>query len=443
MADSLSYSSPVVSLPPPPRRALHVATLATAVLAFPLVWMGGLVTTHGAGMSVPDWPNSYGYNMFALPFGMWLGKTAGGAFYEHTHRLLGTLVGLAAFAATMLAWAPSASREWRTIYKWTTLISTAWFVLTLVIAWVLRHQARISDEQYKVLTHAFSGAGALAVTAGICWSTRGPHEPARWRRWLVTAVLAIVCVQGLMGGLRVDENSLTLAKIHGILGQLTFAFAGVAAATCSRWWATVGAVAAPARRLRRLAVTALALAIVQLSLGAFMRHDPHRIANSPNDGSAGLAIPDWPLHYGEILPPMTDAALKQVNDHRVWIEHMAPVTMGRIWLHFSHRMGAYVTAAVLLWLAVHVMRRYRDERAILVPGVLLGVLVIVQVTLGVLTVLWRKPADIATLHQATGALIVSTAAVMVARIWRRFPSQRLVTPQPSPAVASTLQAQPI
>src|SRR4051812_27326614 len=51
--------------------------------------MGGLVTSHGVGMSVPDWPTTYGYNMFAFPISKWVG----GVFYEHTHRLLASGVG--------------------------------------------------------------------------------------------------------------------------------------------------------------------------------------------------------------------------------------------------------------------------------------------------------------------------------------------------------------
>ena len=47
--------------------ALHRLALLTTAATFPLIFMGGLVTSHGAGMSVPDWPNSYGYNMFTFP----------------------------------------------------------------------------------------------------------------------------------------------------------------------------------------------------------------------------------------------------------------------------------------------------------------------------------------------------------------------------------------
>src|SRR5258706_16140226 len=65
-------------------RRLHWFAVLTAFVTFLLIGLGGLVTSHGAGMSVPDWPKTYGYNMFAFPISKWVG----GIFYEHTHRLL-------------------------------------------------------------------------------------------------------------------------------------------------------------------------------------------------------------------------------------------------------------------------------------------------------------------------------------------------------------------
>ena len=76
--------------------ALFWFAVLTAVMTFLLIGLGGLVTSHEAGMSVPDWPTSYGYNMFALPIKFW----TGGAFFEHTHRLLASAVG---FLTTVLA----------------------------------------------------------------------------------------------------------------------------------------------------------------------------------------------------------------------------------------------------------------------------------------------------------------------------------------------------
>jgi cytochrome c oxidase assembly protein subunit 15 len=76
--------------------ALFWFAVLNAIATFLLIGLGGLVTSHEAGMSVPDWPTSYGYNMFALPIKFW----TGGAFFEHTHRLLASAVG---FLTTVLA----------------------------------------------------------------------------------------------------------------------------------------------------------------------------------------------------------------------------------------------------------------------------------------------------------------------------------------------------
>src|SRR5262245_29371255 len=47
---------------------LHRFAVLTAVATLMLIIIGGLVTSHGVGMAVPDWPNTYGYNMFLFPF---------------------------------------------------------------------------------------------------------------------------------------------------------------------------------------------------------------------------------------------------------------------------------------------------------------------------------------------------------------------------------------
>jgi len=87
--------------------ALFWFAVLTAFTTFLLIGLGGLVTSHEAGMSVPDWPTTYGYNMFLFPLDKWIG----GIFYEHSHRLLASAVG---FLTTILAvwlWAKD-SRKW-------------------------------------------------------------------------------------------------------------------------------------------------------------------------------------------------------------------------------------------------------------------------------------------------------------------------------------------
>src|SRR6476620_9462182 len=91
-------------------RSLHMLALLTAAATFPLIFMRGLVTSHEAGMSVPDWPNSWGYNMFLFPPRLWIG----GILYEHTHRLMATVVGMLAIALTVLSW----KTETRLWVKW-------------------------------------------------------------------------------------------------------------------------------------------------------------------------------------------------------------------------------------------------------------------------------------------------------------------------------------
>ena len=75
---------------------LHRFAVLTALATLALLGVGGLVTSHGVGMAVPDWPNTYGYNMFFFPPSKWVG----GIFYEHSHRLVASGVGL---LTTMLA----------------------------------------------------------------------------------------------------------------------------------------------------------------------------------------------------------------------------------------------------------------------------------------------------------------------------------------------------
>src|SRR5437870_10234409 len=72
-----------------PRRLAVVLVCAT----FPLIWVGGLVTTYQAGMAVPDWPTTYGYNLFLYPWQTWI-SAPWNLFIEHGHRLFASAIGL-------------------------------------------------------------------------------------------------------------------------------------------------------------------------------------------------------------------------------------------------------------------------------------------------------------------------------------------------------------
>src|SRR5437868_12215621 len=79
----------------------------TAVATLLLICSGGMVTSRGVGLPVPDWPTTFGYNMFLFPVSKWVG----GILFEHTHRLIASAVGFLTIVLTIWLWR-SESRRW-------------------------------------------------------------------------------------------------------------------------------------------------------------------------------------------------------------------------------------------------------------------------------------------------------------------------------------------
>src|SRR5881398_959793 len=86
---------------------LNRFTWFICVAALLLICSGGMVTSKNVGLAVPDWPTTFGYNMFLFPFSKWVG----GIFFEHTHRLIGSLVGLLTIILAAWLWL-SEVRRW-------------------------------------------------------------------------------------------------------------------------------------------------------------------------------------------------------------------------------------------------------------------------------------------------------------------------------------------
>ncbi len=78
----------------------HRLAVTTASATLVLIVAGGLVTNTGAALAVPDWPTTFGHNMFLYPWS----RMVGGVFYEHSHRLLGALVGLLTLGLGTTLW---------------------------------------------------------------------------------------------------------------------------------------------------------------------------------------------------------------------------------------------------------------------------------------------------------------------------------------------------
>jgi cytochrome c oxidase assembly protein subunit 15 len=83
-----------------PTKWLNRFAWFTAVATLLLICSGGMVTSKGVGLAVPDWPTTFGYNMFLFPVSKWIG----GVFFEHTHRLIASTVGFLTVILAIWIW---------------------------------------------------------------------------------------------------------------------------------------------------------------------------------------------------------------------------------------------------------------------------------------------------------------------------------------------------
>src|SRR5947199_10521375 len=75
-----------------PSRGIHRLAAATAAATFVLLFIGGLGTSTGSGLAVPDWP---------LSFGQVFPRMVGGVLFEHGHRLAAAVVGVLTVALAL------------------------------------------------------------------------------------------------------------------------------------------------------------------------------------------------------------------------------------------------------------------------------------------------------------------------------------------------------
>lgn len=165
---------------PWPHRWAMVLCCAT----FPLIWVGALVTTYKAGMAVPDWPSTYGYNLFLYPWQTWVFGPFD-LFVEHGHRLLGSLAGLLTIGALVSAFWTKQPRYVRVI---------AVLALVGVIAQGLLGGMRVLlDERLLALLHGCTGPAFFAVACVLALVTS-----QRWQNANVAAGVDRSLVAGNM-----------------------------------------------------------------------------------------------------------------------------------------------------------------------------------------------------------------------------------------------------
>lgn len=307
----------------------------TAGATLLLICSGGMVTSKGVGLAVPDWPTTFGYNMFFFPFSRWVG----GIFFEHTHRLIASVVGFL------------------------TLILAIWLVCSSV---------------------------------------------PRWLKKLGWASLGMVILQGVLGGLRVTLMKDQIGIFHACVAQAFFALLVLIALALSPLWQRIGpaVVRQNGPGILRCALFITIAVYLQLGLGATMRHQ-HR----------DLAITDFPLAYGQVIPRTDPAAIAGINAVRDRTA-LSDVTAGQIWLQMAHRFGALVIGCSMLAFWLFVRRKMEAASSLRRLASFWLLLVVFQIALGAWTIWSNKAADIATAHVALGALTFVTGVAFVALAWR-------------------------
>ena len=294
---------------------LHRFATFTAAATYVLLFLGGLVTSTGSGLAVPDWPLSFGQVFPAM---------VGGVLYEHGHRLAASAVGLF------------------------TLVLTTWVVLT-------------------------------------------ESRPAV--RGLGVAMLVAVLLQGILGGVTVlYKLPIAVSVTHACLAQVFFCLAVTMAMVTGPGW---GPPRSPALSLATapagLAALTTSIVFLQLLLGAITRHM-----------GAGLAIPDFPLAFGRLVPPFETPLVA---------------------VHYAHRCGALTVA---LFAAILVRTIVHHHPALRRLATLLAGLVITQIAFGALIIWTRRAVIPTTTHLVVGAATLATCVAITLRAARQ--------PVASPAV---------
>src|SRR5713101_3654402 len=174
----------------------------TAVATLLLICSGGMVTSKGVGLAVPDWPTTFGYNMFLFPVSKWIG----GVLFEHTHRLIASAVGFLTIILALWLW----RTEDRQSVKTLGLIAVAGVILQGILGGLrvtmLKDQIGIF---HACLAQAFLGLIVLiAIVTTDFWRTLNRNSTVlngqvheRFRRVKQFAIVAttLIYVQLALG----------------------------------------------------------------------------------------------------------------------------------------------------------------------------------------------------------------------------------------------------
>jgi cytochrome c oxidase assembly protein subunit 15 len=289
--------------------ALHRFAILCAVATFILIFVGGLVTSTGSALAVPDWP---------LAYGRLIPKLVGGVRFEYGHRVVAGVV-------VML-----------------TIVLATWTAMVERRSWVRKT--------------AFAAAG-------------------------------LIVLQAILGGITVLYLlPLPIAVAHAGTAQALFCLmVAMALFTNPKFGAGPQLQSDDGSpRTAILATTTTAIIYTQILIGAVMRHL-----------GAGLAIPDFPTSFGHWMPPFVGIGVD---------------------VNFAHRCGAVVVSFFVLWTVTRIFSRYRDRPELTHPALLLLALLVMQISLGAMTIWSGRAVLPTTAHVAIGAAVLATSLTLTIRV---------------------------
>lgn len=233
--------------------------------------------------------------------------------------------------------------------------------------------------------HRLAAAGLVLIFISatyLAWRPELERPPVR--RWALAGI-GLLVVQSVLGGMTVLMRLPdAISTMHLALAFLFLTLATVLTVVTSRTWTVEHRSWQDVRDLRELAVTATSLTFLQSILGGAVRHT-----------DAGLACPDVPLCLGQWIPPLQSPAVT---------------------LHFSHRVTGLLLLVASLMLSVRAMRRLSPSltRTLALSA---GVLIVLQIALGFLSVYTRLSVVTVSLHTLLAASLLSVTAALSALSW--------------------------
>jgi cytochrome c oxidase assembly protein subunit 15 len=259
-----------------------------------------------------------------------------------------------------------------------------------------------AEKALKEMIHRYlaSGLGLLIIAIAVVAyrNRRDPAQPVR----LPALLVALVVFQGLLGMWTVTLLLKPLIVTAHLVGGLT--------TMALLWWMSFDLRARPRppgeAGLRTWSVIALVVVACQILLGGWV-----------STNYAAMACPDFPTCQASYWPQM-DFRDAFVLWRGLGIDYEGGVLdhPARVAIHYTHRVGAVITLAVLAyvaWLAV----RVGQSRAVRAAGVAVGAAVLLQWLVGPAMVLKTFPLWLATGHNVVAALVLLAVVALIRYVW--------------------------